>query len=457
MQTIPSSRTYGWIALALVGFAIYVSLIPLEWRALPLNAAWADFWSSVTSPEQRLSRTNFLANVLLFVPLGFALMGMVLIDRPFSVARVAAAVLLTMAVSLLASVTAEFLQVFTPGRVPSGLDIVAQSIGTALGIGSWGVTGRRFTHWVRAVVSATEQDRLVRLLGAYVAAWLFVNLAPFDITVDLGVLGRRFRTGDIVLVPFGAPTGAARQMWDVLAAVISAVPLGVYGVASVLPHARGRAASNGFAMGAALVILMEVAHVFIRSHSADVTDVLFGCAGVYIGVLAAPRVLSAPRIEEGPRRSGIPVWPVAAFFLWCIVLMAYHWLPYDFAVDSEDVRRKLGRMSLVPFSGYGGSDLNALNDVLVKLGLAMPLGFAAALVIRRAQIRSPLFTAAWIGLAAIVFGVVELGQFFLPTRIPDPTDVLMGVFGACLGIALGMWVDWDRSMGAAPGAPPVRR
>jgi glycopeptide antibiotics resistance protein len=447
MPTIPNSRTYRWLALALVGFAIYVSLIPLDWQPVPMSAAWVDFWSSITSPDQRLSRTNFLANVLLFVPLGFFLMGTMLIDRRFSLVRFAAALALTATGSLLASGTAEFLQVFTPRRVPSGLDILAQSIGTLFGVATWVVTGRRFTSWVRTLVGARQQDRLVRLLGAYVAVWLFVNLAPFDITVDVGVLARRFRTGDIVLVPFGAPTGAAKQTWDVLAAVLSAIPLGLFGVARVLPYARGREAANGFLIGAFFVVLMEAAHVFIRSHSADITDVIFGCIGVYIGIRVAPRVLSVAGGTEVPRSAGIPVWPVAAFVAWCFVLMAYHWQPYDFAVDSDDVRRKLARMSLVPFSGYRGSDLNAFNDVLVKLGLAMPLGVAAALVMRRVHIRSAWFTAGWVALAAVVFALVELGQFFLPTRIPDPTDVLMGIAGACAGIALGRWVDWDRSSG----------
>ena len=33
---------------------------------------------------------------------------------------------------------------------------------------------------------------------------------------------------------------------------------------------------GAFAVGAGMVAAMEVAHVFIRSHSADVNDVLFG-------------------------------------------------------------------------------------------------------------------------------------------------------------------------------------
>jgi VanZ family protein len=38
-----------------------------------------------------------------------------------------------------------------------------------------------------------------------------------------------------------------------------------------------------------------------------------------------------------------------------------------------------------------------------------------------------------IGLA--IFTAVEVGQMFLPSRYPDETDILLGVFGAWLGAA----------------------
>jgi glycopeptide antibiotics resistance protein len=42
--------------------------------------------------------------------------------------------------------------------------------------------------------------------------------------------------------------------------------------------------------------------------------------------------------------------------------------------------------------------------------------------------------------AVVVFGTIEVGQLFLPTRIADPTDVLTGVSGTYAGLSLGRWV-----------------
>ena len=53
-----------------------------------------------------------------------------------------------------------------------------------------------------------------------------------------------------------------------------------------------------------------------------------------------------------------------------------------------------------------------------------------------------LFTVGAVAATTLVFAIVELGQFFLPSRSPSPTDVILGVIGAYLGLRVGGWVDW---------------
>jgi VanZ family protein len=412
---------------------------------MPIDAAAAAFWHALASPfAQRLSRTNFLANVLLFVPLGFALMGTLRIDRPRAPLRAAAAGVVVVAVCVGISLTAEFLQVFTPRRVPSALDVIAQLIGAVIGIAWWAVTGAPLTRWLRAAFAARPSDRLAHVLTAYAAAWVFVNLAPFDITLDLGNLAERFRSGRIVLVPFGSGMRPTRLMWDTLAAAVSAVPLGVF--ASIAGEHSGVRRDTGaaVALGALFVVLVEIAQIFIRSHAADVTDIVFGCAGVVAGVLAARATLSPGAAPSPSRSAAISMPALAILACWCAVLCMYHWQPYDFAVDPAAIRDKLARMSLLPFAGYRASDLNAFSDVLVKISLSMPFGLAAAYVTR--GIRSAASTVMWLIAAAAVFGLLEAGQFLLPTRVPDPGDVLVGVAGAALGLILGRWLGAARTV-----------
>ena len=428
------------MALAFIAFAIYGSLIPFEWRHLDPGAAWEQFGRTFQfSPTGRLSRSDILANVLLFVPIGFSLAGARLADRRGWIA-LARTTLLILPVSLAVSFAAEFLQMFTSDRIPSGLDIVAQTVGTSLGIAAWQMIGQEYTNWVRESLAAAPHDRASRVLVAAAAAWIFVNLAPFDITVDLGDLARRITLGRISLVPFGGDLSWARRGWDVIAETVGALPLGLLGV-SVMYLRRTPVWPGAFLVGAGIVVSVECLQVFIRSHSADTGDALLGSMGVAAGVWVGTRVLPKPdRTPAVVRPEGRSWRALGLVAIWCLVLAAYHWQPYDFTVDKEAVRTKLAQMPMLPFAGYlRGSYLNAFNDVLAKLALAVPFGVLASFVGGRDRVAFLSSTVMWLIVALCAFGVLEAGQFFLPTRIPDPSDILVGVTGAYAGLLLGRW------------------
>jgi VanZ family protein len=421
-------------------FAVYASLIPFELQRVPLDTAWDEFVGRMRAwNARRIPRTDFLANILLFVPIGFSLSGALLADRTRRLAALPAAIVIVPS-SIAFSFLLEFLQLFAPGRVSGPTDVQAQSIGCLLGIAAWVVAGQSFTTWLREASTSSREDRLARALAGYAALWAFVNLAPFDITVNLGALARRVRDGLITVVPFGGSTQPVpRMLWDAFATCVSAVPLGVLGLVGWTGRTARRDGRTAFAFGAALVLLMEAAQIFIRSHAADTGDVLVGWLGVSLGVWLGIRTLSRDTFS-GTGADMVSGWAVAALVAWCAVLCAYHWMPYDFTVDGPDIRRRLARMSLVPFAGHhSGSDINAFKDVLVKLGLSMPLGVFASFVTRVRGATSAPIVAGVMVFAALVFGVVEAGQLLLPSRVAGPTDVLIGIAGAGAGLWLGRW------------------
>jgi VanZ family protein len=422
-------------------FAAYGSLLPFDLVPTSLEQAWAAFRRVLlSSPRRRISRSDLLANVLLFVPIGFAFAGAWLAGQRRR-APLIQAVVLILPVSLAASLLIEFLQVFTSNRTPSSTDIAAQTIGCLMGIGAWRIAGEALTTWLREAVAAAPEDRLERILTAYAAGWVLVSLAPFDITVDLGDLADRVRSGKIALVPFAGPgVFSARWLWDVTAELLSAIPLGLFGSIGA-SGGRYRRPALAFGLGLAIVVVIEGAQVFISSHSANATDVLFGGIGVLFGVVAAPRLAARDRATENSSTRAINWQAVSFLVFWILVLCAYHWRPYEFSLDAESIRYKLRRISFIPFDGYrSGSYLNALNNLLTKIALAMPLGVAAAFAIGRSLASRPMIAALWAVLAAGIFGAIEGGQLFVATRIPDPTDVLVGVAGALAGFRVGAWL-----------------
>ena len=430
-------RAYQWLAWAVIGFTFYVSLLPFRLEPLGLGLGWDLFSGAIATWPRRVPRTNFVANVLLFVPMGFGLCGARLAGgaRRFSAGAAVMALLSGLAVSL----GAEFLQVFAPGRVVSLADIVAQTAGCGVGILAWAACGPELTRWLRDTHAHGVHDRVRRALVAYAALWVFVNLAPFDITLDMDRLARLLREGQIVFVPFASGLALPRLLWDACVTAVSAVPLGVLAVMGAHPH-RCRGVVVAGALGLAVLLAVETAQVVIRSHAADVTDVLCGLAGLAGGIWIGARVTEREGADVAVVGFGRR-WAWTGLVIWCVLLCAYHWQPFDFGIDEMRIREKLARLSFVPLAGYQtGSDLNALNNLLARFGMAVPFGIFAALTKGGRRRPARVVALAWTAAATIVFGVIELGQFFVPSRIPDPTDVMLGVVASGVGLRLGGWL-----------------
>ena len=435
----PTAASYRRLGILFAAFTAYGSLSPFDFRAIPLTVAWAAFQARMSTLPDHVSRTDVLANVLLFTPLGFTWAAAALLHRTRSSWLAVLSIVVT---SIGLSTILEFLQLFTLDRITSNVDIAAQTIGFAAGMLVWVAAGQRFHNWLSDTANAQADDRLWRVLVGAAAVWLFVNLMPFDFTLDLGELAERVRGGEITLVPFAASgLNSPQRVWDAIATVCGAAPLGVLGIVGLDAHRR-RSLPRAIALGSAVVVLTEFAQVFLVSHAATATDALFGVLGVAVGAIVAARFVRPPAVAESePLVDGTTrVWAIAALIAWFFVLCAYHWLPYDFVDDPALIRSKISSVSWIPFASYlQGSYINAANDALTKLCLAVPFGVFGALADRSRATRLAGTAARLFGFA-LAFSVVEAGQLFLPTRLADPTDVLTGVIGAYIGLRIGGWI-----------------
>lgn len=76
---ILTARHYAWITLA---FVIYGSLAPLTFWPVSFDKAWEHFAWCFSRPVAVSQRSDWAANILLFIPLGFVAMGWRCADRP---------------------------------------------------------------------------------------------------------------------------------------------------------------------------------------------------------------------------------------------------------------------------------------------------------------------------------------------------------------------------------------
>ena len=415
-------------ALLFLAFAAYGSMVPLQLRRIPIREGWRVFISTPFVPIVRASGTDFVSNILLFVPIGFFLLGAA---APRGRGRGIAWLLPVAAVWVAASVGIEFSQVFFSGRTPSWDDVLAESIGGLAGALAWVAAGPAVVRWFSEVTGAdSRHERLLRMLGAYVLLWGILALVPFDFTLRPQELAEKFRAGRVVLRPFADHRG----LESVLSVFLRSVPVGAFAVVVALTRRLRPATVWALTIAAGAIAALEMAQLLTFSGTTSATDAVLRVGGALTGIALTTRVTR----EDGKAPTGVTVrlWPVVVLLLWLVVVLARHWSPFDFRADGYFVRSRIPMFLQVPFSGYYWSDpLNAFAELTTKVLLGVPVGA----LLQSVYLPGTAAGRGWqaMAIAVVSFGVflaIELGQLLLPSRYPDQTDVYIGTAGACLGM-----------------------
>jgi glycopeptide antibiotics resistance protein len=289
-----------------------------------------------------------------------------------------------------------------------------------------------------------REATLVRFLSAYAILFFVSHLVPLDATANVPELAQKFREGRVVLVPFGS----GLEFWEGVRDVLLSVPIGALG--RLIFGARFGIRRSWLASTAALAVL-EVGQLPIYSRYTDVTDVLLGSIGACLGVIiAGGRFGAQPRRKADNARGTHHLWSWPCAVAWILILAHQQWSPFDFHSDQQFLRVRLEQLPLVPFQNYYYSPLPlAFAELMRKLLLGIPLGILLA----PTRHRKPQSTDMWLQISAAMFTIavtlslIEAVQLVVPSRTPDPTDVIIQTAGAFAG-----W--WGVTLA---GAFPLRR
>ena len=424
-----TARWYALLAAGVAAFILYGSYVPFHYAPLPWGEATEAFGRTVRATLRPASRSDWVANWCLGVPLGFCLLGAARVDRPGRAAAVAVgAVVVPLCLAFAAAV--EFGQLFFPGRECSGSDIWAQGLGAACGVAAWVAVGPRWTAALRRALGRAEGTG--RLLTLYVFCALVAQTLPFDLTASPAELYRRVREREITVIPLGElaarPGVSADKDWKKVAAwcelLAVAVPGGV-----LLAGLGGRwksvntlpaVAAAGLLAGAVL----ELAQWPVKSRHPSSTDVLVLTLGVLIGWGIALAVA-----DKGSRKHR----PMVAALLgqaWFAVIAVHHWQPFHFLPPL--LPTNAGRMTFLPFEQQiDKAYLWGLEEMVRKAWLFVPLGVLAGWGWKRSTDRRAVWYA--VGACAFAAAVLEFGQLLLPGRVGSPTDLLFAAGGGWLG------------------------
>lgn len=420
---------YGLWAVLYAAFVVYGSLIPFEYRPLPLAAAWVEFRHI---PYLRLgvaSRADWVANILLYVPLAFLLSGAAAGRCRTQLCRwLASGGVLVLCVSL--AVGVEFAQLYFPQRTVSRNDIYAEFIGSLLGGALWLRAGGYLDGFRCALAARSARTpRLLVLL--YGIGYLLLAGFPFDFLVSGPELAWKLK-GDAwgLWQARSACGGGVSCLGQRLVEVLAAVPLGM-GLVLWLPKRVGglaQAVRWGFGLGLGL----EAVQFLTASNLSQGVSVLCRASGVVLGY-AVCRWGRRDWWARGLRLLARPWVLAAAGLLYAGLAVRLVLAGKGPWLAGAEAGQRLAVTRFIPFYyHYFTSETRAVESFLLYFWLYAPLGVLAfARVAAGRPVRHGFWRAGALG-ALAAFGL-EFAKLWAARTRPDPTNVLIGGLGALFG------------------------
>ena len=399
-------------------FVVYGSLVPFDFRPLPIAQAWALFQEIRMYALGIQSRADWIANGVLYAPLGF-LCAQLLFFRAshWRFAHLLAAASFCTALAL----GVEFAQLYFPPRTVSLNDIVAELAGSLLGI----MLATRCQHRCAALLEANVERLGYRLLEAYVAAYLALSLFPYDFLLSSAELTSKMNGNDWGWLLAGRHSSFFQLIAKSGIEIVLTVPLGV------LLGARDARRSVGYRTaalsGIVLGTLLEIAQFLTYSGIAQGLSIATRAVGVVTGLALWQHRAAYPvqRVRDGIARHAALL---AALYGAVLLAVNGGWSPHWDDIDM--VLAKLGELRFQPFYyHYYTTELHALTSALTNALMYLPI--SVLVWAKHGSARQAALIAACAAL------LVEGGKLFLTGLRPDPTNLLIAAASAwsCVWIA----------------------
>lgn len=428
----PSPAVTVW--LGYLAFVVYGSLLPFDLKPLPLDQAWYAFLQTPLLKLGVASRADWIANGVLYVPAGFLTAHV--LRQKYHFASLSAVLLLAGLLSGSLALAVEFSQLFFPPRTVSLNDLLAEFLGSALGL----LLAANYSDWFRNLLHArfgNSRKFILYAVEAYLVGYVAFSLFPYDILLSSAELAQKIQSGSWNLLLAGDGHDSLRTILKLLSESILTLPFGLYlGYRSMRrPVTFGRAALLGILLGS----FIELAQFFTATGISQGLSLLTRAAGTCGGLALWQRRadLSPGNVAAFIRRH-VPLFGTVYFLVLLVAndWFSHRWHGVDYAIS------RLDGLHFLPFYyHYFTTEAKALFSLASVCLMYVPVGLLTW-ANRGSQAR-----AFWFSLFTVA--IVESGKLFLQGSRPDPTNLLLG--------ALAGWgiVPMAKILAEAAGADSV--
>ncbi len=351
-----------------------------EARQLPASPLYILLHSWATGPRDRRFFFDVLVNIAVYMPLGVSAY---LVMRRFR-SRVLT-IVGPIVVGALLSAAIEMIQLYTPHRVCSAVDLASNTLGSAFGL----LAGFAFTQ----ITEVPAEGREFRFRDRNAVALLFcwVAFLVFPLYPDLSLEAWRVKIFAFINASFTSPIPALSNAAEWFAVGRLLVAAGV---------------SSPFQWLLFFLLLVPV-QLGIVNHSPMPADFI----GAGLGALLFLFFGRGPRAD---RRAGIAL-------LLTVTLVGLS--PFYFAGPTRP-------FSWTPFVGVLNSD--SQNATSLLLGKLFRYG-GSIWLLRRARVGIVPATA----IVTVVLAAIEVLQMWIPGHVPEITDPLLALLLFAGLLALG--------------------
>jgi len=415
----PSSMTLGHARTARLAYLAVILVATLS--NLHFDPSMADVGPRLT---RALNLTPHLSdaidaarNVLLFAGLGAVWIATSRLKRPTST------LLKATVISLVLSACVETLQLFSPVREASLIDVTTDTIG--------GLVGGLITLAAFAVLDENADERSTVGIPAVVLAVsyglatvmeAFIPLFRQDLLPQLGgSVSERIaraiaaiRLESILQVPF---TDA-----------LIFFPAGLLAVVAMIESGAGAGGSAVVVIIAAAIVypLTEVVHGVAAEPiviGAALTHVIAASAGAIVGTIGLPAFKRRLAVDERARFLAIG---------YSIATMVWSWRPFRLDLSAASMADQFTSSHIVPLQALAQrGDLFSVTDVVAQGVIFFPLGALLAIwPVRRGGPLRGLLPAIYLAI------ILEAGKIPIADRFMDVTHILIQSAGAALGFVL---------------------
>lgn len=422
-------KLFFFAALAYLFFIVYGSLVPFVFRPRSLDLAFRDFLHIRYLQLGIDSRADWVANILLYIPLPYFLLGFT--SRPGRVFRLVLFSLLTFIFSVALSIGIEFTQQFFPPRTVSLNDILAEIFGTIIGIFLWWASGERVRRLIESLFAGGNRAAYAGL-ALYTMGYLAFSLFPYDFLISGAEISAKLNGNYFHWFVSQSTCGNALRCSTQLIAESAAVaPVGLL-IGLVSRRGGWSLVQSAGWIGFGLGLVIETLQFFLVSGLSLGVSVVTRVIGVMIGAAAG---------ENLKRKSLWPLLYLVSPFVpivsvgYVFLLAAVAWGGKKPILTLEQGLNRLNEISFMPFYyHYYTSESVAMTSLLAVAIMFLPVG-VQYWIWRVTRLREFVArgTINAIFLGGIISAGIEFGKLFFGSARPDPTNVFIGALAAGAG------------------------